>query len=142
MLRPFRFRLEKSACQQTKDVIAEYEDISNNLEHLSSNYKHGKFIYGKTKNSIKQDLSSSQEEIIRLSNYRLSMISLCISHKFHSFFISNSKSVYRQVNHSSISMKAIFFFFLLELFPFCCFLFSLTSLFPFINYLLIFQLKF
>ena len=59
--------LGKSACQQTKDVIAEYKDISDNLEQLSANYKHGKLMYGKTKKSIKQDLDSSHFEINKLS---------------------------------------------------------------------------
>jgi len=58
----------KSACHQTREIIAEFNDISQNLQHLSTSYKHGKSIYGQAKKSVIKDLQNSHSEISRMMN--------------------------------------------------------------------------
>ena len=64
----FLYYVGKSACHQTREIIAEFNDISQNLQQLSASYKHGKLIYGQAKKSIIKDLQNSHSEITRMSN--------------------------------------------------------------------------
>ena len=61
------FYAENLACHQARHVISEFKDIAENLELLSTNYKHGIAIHERTKNSIAKDLSNSHSEIKMLS---------------------------------------------------------------------------
>ena len=61
------FYAENVACHQARDVISEFKDIAENLQLLSTNYKNGKIIHEKLKQSIAKDLSNSHSEIKVLS---------------------------------------------------------------------------
>eukprot|EP00112_Aurelia_sp_Birch-Aquarium-sp1_P001545 Seg1167.1 transcript_id=Seg1167.1/GoldUCD/mRNA.D3Y31 product="hypothetical protein" protein_id=Seg1167.1/GoldUCD/D3Y31 len=59
---------DKTHCQQAKQIITEYQDITHGLNKISQNYERGKILYDKKRGSIEKDLDSSYNDIARMIN--------------------------------------------------------------------------
>ena len=59
----------QAACKQVKSVIAQYKNIADSIDKVAKNYKNGKELYGKHKDTIMKDLSSSHGDLLTLSKY-------------------------------------------------------------------------